>query len=279
MDETGFIEHTEEYIEDIANLKIGPVTLGTLVSAVFAFLVCFVIIHIITAIIHRAFHKEKKMGSTLHGFFESAIRISLWIIAAIIIAEILGIPTTSLVAAVGVVGLALSLSVQSTISNLFSGITILVTKPFEAGDYVEIDGNTGTIKRVGLFYTIIVTLDNVRVSIPNGDVTSTAVQNFSGEGMRRVEQKFCASYDSPTDAVRAAILEAARGDEKILSDPAPAVFVNDYKDSSIEYTSRVWCAPKDYWHVLHGMNERVRESFAAHGVVMTYNHLNVHIDK
>ena len=272
------MEEVEEYVEEIASIKIGTVALGKLITAVAIFIFCFVLIHVITAIIHKAFSHEKNMGRTMHGFFESVIRIVLWVIAAIIIADVLGIPTTSLVAVVSVIGLALSLSIQNIMSNLFSGITLLITKPFGAGDYVDISGKMGKIKSVGLFYTVLVTLNNERVSIPNGDVTAAAVINYSGEPVRRLDQSFCASYDSPTEAVKAAILEAARGDERILKTPEPFVSIREYKDSCIEYASRVWCDPKDYWDVMFGMNERVRECFAKHGVVMTYNHINVHLD-
>ena len=275
----GVEEQIEEYIEDIAAINIGSIALGTLVSAIVTFLICFVVIHVITTLIHRAFFRTKQVGSTLAGFMESAIKIVLWVLAAIIIADVLGIPTTSLVALVSVAGLAMSLSIQNIIANLFSGITLLITKPFEAGSYVDIYGKTGTVKKVGLFYTVLLTLDNVRVSIPNGDVTSAAVINYSGEPYRRLDQSFCVSYEAPTELVKTAILEAARGDERIRQDPAPFVSIMEYKDSSIEFVSWVWCDPADYWDVKFGMNERVRESLAKYGVEITYNHLNVHLDR
>lgn len=269
----------ETEIKTIANTKVGPVTLETLLSAAIALVISFVIIHVLTALVHRAFAKVSKQSSALGGFMESAVKVILWILAILIIAEILGIPTSSLLAGVGVVGLALSLSIQNIISHLFSGITLLITRPFKAGDYIDVSGKTGIVDRVGLFYTTLTTLDNVRINIPNGDVTSAALTNFSGHPIRRVEQYFTTSYDTPTEAVKAAILEAARGDARILTDPAPFVSIKEYKESSIEYSSRVWCKGKDYWDVYFGMNERVRETFAKHGVTMTYNHLNVHLDR
>lgn len=271
-------EQVEQQVENIAAIKLGPITLGTLVEAVVAILVSYIIIHIVTLLLHRALNKVKR-PSTLSSFFESAVKIALWALAIIIIADLLGIPTASLLAGVGVVGLALSLSVQNIISNLFSGVTLLVTKPFEAGNVVEISGKMGAVKRVGLFYTVLVTLDNVCISIPNGDVTAAAVTNYSREPIRRVEQFYCAAYSVPTDTVKAAILEAARADDRILKDPAPFASIRDYKDSSIEYVARVWCRGQDYWDVLFALNEHVRQKFHEHGVEMTYNHLNVHLDQ
>ena len=271
-------QEVEEYIEDIAAIHVGSVALGTLVSAIVTLIVCFIIIHVVTTIIHRAVSKSRVMTS-LSGFLESAVKIVLWVITAIIVADVLGIPTTSLVALVSVIGLALSLSIQKIVANLFSGITLLITKPFEVGSYVDISGKTGTVKKVGLFYTVLTTLDNERVSIPNGDVTAAAVVNYSGEPIRRLDQYFCASYDAPTETVKTAILEAAQGDKRILKEPAPFAGIQAYKDSSIEYISRIWCDPKDYWDIQFGMNERVRDCFAKYGVEITYNHLNVHLDK
>ena len=144
------------------------------------------------------------MDSNLRHYISSAARTLMWVLTVIIVANALGINTASLVALVSVAGVALSLSVQNIMSNLFSGITLLLTKPFAAGDFVEVAGKTGTIKTVGLFYTQLDTLDNVAVSIPNSDVTGSAVNNFSREPLRRVDRVFSASYQDATEDVKAA---------------------------------------------------------------------------
>ena len=268
---------TQDAIDEVRQVRIGSLYLSTIIKAFLILIVCVIVIRILMSVVRKALQKSKKLDAALAHFLESAIKTVLWILAIIIIADSLGISTTSLVALVSVAGLALSLSVQSIMSNLFSGITLLVTKPFIAGDYVDISGKAGTVKSVGLFYTVLDTVDNVRISIPNGDVTSAAVTNYSAEPRRRVDLVFSASYASPTEAVRAAILDAAQADERILADPAPFVAIKEYGSSSISYVVRVWCGGADYWDVYFGMNERVRESFADHGVEMTYDHLNVHM--
>ena len=221
--------------------------------------------------------RANKIDGTLKGFIHSAVKIILWILTGIIVAGALGIPTTSLVALISIAGLALSLSVQNILSNLFSGLTLLVSKPFKSGDYVEVGGRNGIIKSVGLFYTQLNTLDNVSINIPNSDVTGTTVINYSREPLRRVDRVFSASYESSTENVKAAVFEAISRDEKILRDPAPFVRLSEYKDSCIEYTVRVWCKCADYWDVFFNLNENVRDCFAEKGVEMTYNHMNVHI--
>ena len=257
--------------------KLGVDSVASILSAILLFLVCWIVIKIVMKTVDNLLRKSKKIDGALTNLVRNAINALLWVIAIIIIANALGINTASLVALVSVAGLALSLAVQNVMSNLFSGITLLITKPFAAGDFVDVAGKTGIIKSVGLFYTELDTLDNIAVSIPNGDVTASSINNYSREPLRRVDQFFSASYDDSTEAVRAAILEAIEADERILRDPAPFVRLHSYEASSIRYVSRVWCKSADYWNVYFDLNERVRESFLRHGVSMSYEHLNVHV--
>ena len=257
--------------------KLGVNSAASLLSAILIFLVAWIVIKVVMKTVDRLLAKSKKIDGALKNLVRNAINVLLWIVAIIIVANALGIDTASLVALVSVAGLALSLAVQNVMANLFSGITLLITKPFAAGDFVDVAGKTGTIKSVGLFYTELDTLDNIAVSIPNGDVTASAINNYSREPLRRVDQYFSASYDEDTEKVKAAILEAIGEDDKILQDPAPFVRLFAYEGSSIKYVTRVWCKNADYWDVFFGMNERVRESFKRNKVAMSYEHVNVHI--
>ena len=182
-----------------------------------------------------------------------------------------------MVALISIAGLALSLSVQNILANLFSGLTLLITKPFKAGDYVEVAGKAGLVKTVGLFYTQLNTLDNVTVSIPNSDITGSSVNNYSAEPLRRVDLTFNTSYETGTEEVKQAILAAVEKDERILKDPAPFVRLLAFKESTVEYVTRVWCKGADYWDVYFNLNENVRESFAEKGVKLSYPRVNVHM--
>ena len=267
----------QSFFDTIKAFQIGNISLSGLLSALLILVICAIIIKIITTIVEKALDKSKKIDNTLRHFVTSAIKAALWVIALIIVANALGIDTASLVAVVGIIGLALSLSVQNILSNLFSGLTLLITKPFASGDFVEIAGKTGIVQTVGLFYTRLNSLDNIAVSIPNSDVTAASVNNSSREELRRVDQYFCAAYTEDTEKVRAAILEAAAEDEKILQDPAPFVRIFEYEGSMIKYVCRVWCKSADYWDVFFGMNERVRESFARNDVKLSFQNVNVRI--
>ena len=267
----------DSFFDTISQFKIGSISVSSFLSAILTLIICFIVIKIVNGIVDRTLNKSKRLDATLRGFVTSAIRAVLWVIALIIVANALGINTSSLIALVSVVGLALSLSVQNVLSNLFSGLTLLITKPFAAGDFVEVAGKTGLVKTVGLFYTQLNTLDNIAVSIPNSDVTGSAVNNYSREPLRRVDRTFTASYECPTEDVKAAIFDAIAKDELILSDPAPFVRLLEYKGSTVEYVVRVWCKGADYWTVYFNLNENVRESFAEKGVKFSYEHVNVHI--
>lgn len=262
---------------DILNFRIGNMSVASILGAVLTFLICVIVINLICRIASTGLNKAKRLNKTMRGFILSVIRLLLWAIAIVIIAGELGIPTASLVALLSVAGLALSLSVQGVMSNLFSGLTLLMTHPFAEGNFVEIAGKTGTIKSVGLIYTTIDTLDNVEISIPNSDVIGSSVTNYSAEPMRRVDMNFCASYDVPTEKVKAAILEVVKADERIAASPEPFVALSAYKDSVVEYVVRVWVKNADYWGVYFSLNENVRESFARNGVAMSYPHVNVHV--
>jgi len=258
-------------------LTLAAITVNKLLPALLIFIVCLVGMKILNSLLGKILKNSKRIDGTLQGFIRSAVKIVLWLLTAVIVAEALGIPTTSLVALFSVAGLALSLSVQNIMANLFSGITLLISRPFAAGDFVELAGKSGTIKSVGLFYTVLCTPDNMLIDIPNADVTASSIVNYSSEPTRRVDMLFSASYEDETDKVKAAIMEAIAEDERILSEPAPFVGIKEYKNSSIDYTVRLWCKNADYWNIYYSMNERVRESFKRNGVTMTYEHLNVHI--
>ena len=255
----------------------GNLALDTIVSGLITLVVCFIAIRIIKAVVGKALNKATKLELPVKNLITKAVTFVLWALTIIIVAGAFGINATSLVALLSVVGLALSMSVQGLLSNFFSGILLLINKPFKEGDFVEAGDKVGVIKSIGFFNTTINTLDNITTVVPNGDLTSASVKNYSKEPLRRVDLTFNTSYDAPTDDVKAAILEVIEADERILTDPAPFVRLGAYKESTVEYIVRVWCKNADYWDVHFDLLEKVRESFAKNGVPMSYQHVNVHV--
>ena len=222
----------------------------------------------------RKTHLEKAAVTLVR----SVIRVALYLLLLLLTASSLGIDVTGVVALASVLTLAISLSVQNALTNMIGGFTLLNTRPFVSGDFVEIGGQTGTVKEIGMTYTKLATVDNKTVSIPNGTVVSTEIINYTANGTRRVDILVSASYDDPVDKVLEALLEAARI-PTALETPAPFAGVKNYNDSAIEYVLQVWCKSEDYWTTLFEGNKKVKEVFDARGITMTYPHINVHLDK
>lgn len=252
------------------------ISLGLLLKVLFTVVICLVAVKVIGGVVARVLN-HSRLETTLSRFIQSMLRVVLYFVAVLIILGSLGIDVTSLIALLSVAGLAVSLALQNTLSNLAGGIQLLITKPFSAGDYVEAGANSGSVQQVGLAYTVLVTPDNKVVHVPNSDIAAARIVNYNGKDTRRVEVRVTASYDSSMDTVKDTINGLIAADSRIHAQPAPFVTVSGYGASSIEYTIRVWCAAGDYWGVYFGLMNALKPAFDQAGVEMTYDHLNVHI--
>ena len=174
-----------------------------------------------------------------------------------------------------ILGLAVSLSVKDSLSNLAGGLTILGTKPFKVGDYVEIGETGGTVQEIGLVYTKLTTIDNRRILMPNSLVVDAQVTNYTTEPLRRVDLTVSASYDAPVEKVKQTIQGVLKDHDKILLDPPPFARLSGYGDSAMEYTIRVWCENGDYWTVYHDLLEEIKTAFDREHISIPYPHLEV----
>ena len=190
--------------------------LMTVLEAVGLFIVCYIAIKLLRKAIDKILDRSKHLDPSLKTFFASAVNVLLWAIAVMIVASALGINITSLVAILSVAGVALSLALQGLLANVFSGITLLASRPIAVGNFVEIGGQSGTVRSIGLFYTCLATPDNKIIYVPNGDITGSKIINYSTEPVRRVDLNVGTSYDCPTETVRAAILEAVANTDKTV---------------------------------------------------------------
>ncbi|MBC5716387.1 mechanosensitive ion channel family protein [Flintibacter faecis] len=257
-------------------LNPGALTMDKVVHVLLLILVGVVVIRVVLKLLDRVLARSKSLKS-LSRYIHSVAKISMAFILVLMVAEDVGIHTTSLVAMLSVAGLAVSLALQNTLSNVAGGIMLLVTTPFQVGDYVEADGISGTVHTIDLSYTAILTIDGKEIFVPNSQLSGTKIINYTILGRRRVDLNFTASYDAPTATVKQAIGEVLEDIPQIIADPAPEIHLSDYQASSIQYVVRAWTAAADYWTVYYAIQEGVREAFDRHGVEMTYDHLNVHI--
>ena len=236
-----------------------------------------VAIRLTMRLVDKALEKTK-LEPILVRLVRTAGRIVLYILLALMAAEKMGIDVTGVVALASVLTLAISLSIQNALTNLFSGLTLLYTKPFTPGDYVEIAGQGGTVLEIGLAYTKLATPDNKTISIPNGSVTSAENVNYTVAGTRRMEFFVSASYDAPVQLVLDTLREAADL-PAVLEAPGIFVALDSYGDSAIRYVVRAWSSNETYWDTYYAINRRIKAHFDEKGIEMTYPHLNIHVSK
>ena len=271
------METVEEVLQTVGKtVGMKDLTLGELMRVLILVLAGWLVIRLLTRMVDRLLERSKSVAA-IKVYIRTTVKVFLWFLLALMLAGTLGIETTSIIAMLSVAGLAVSLALRNTLANLAGGLVLLVTKPFAVGDYVEADGISGTITAVGLAYTTFTTPDNKEIFVPNSQLSAVKIINYNVLGQRRMDLKFTASYDAATALVRTAIQEVLSDIPQILDDPAPAVYVSEYQASSIEYLVRLWTLSADYWDTYYRIIEEVRESFARHGVEMTYDHLNVHL--
>ena len=252
-------------------------TVASLMPALVILVVGILAIKAVLKLVDKSMSKSK-LEKAATSLIRSLLKVVLYVLLGLMVASKLGIDVTGVVALASVASLALSLSLQDALSNVIGGFTLLSNHPFHSGDYVEIAGQAGTVQTIDITYTKLTTADNKTISIPNSAVVASQIVNYSTSGTRRVEINVSASYDSPIDTVKAALLEAARVDG-VLAEPAPFAAVMGYGDNAINYTLRVWVCADDYWNAFFTINENIKAEFDKAGVEMTYPHLNVHIDK
>ena len=257
---------------------LGSLTLTGILSAILSLVVCLLLKKVVLKLVTKALSRTK-LDSSLVTITLKVLSTVLWVVIILVLCEALGVKVTSLLALFSVVGLAFSLALQDSLSNLASGIMLLAGHPFKVGDYVEAGGQEGTVRNIGIIHTLLATPDNKLIYVPNSAISSSKIVNYSTEATRRLDIAVSASYDAPTATVRKALLEVANAHELVLRDPAPVVLLSEYGDSAIKYTLRVWAKNGDYWTVNGQVRENIRESFTKHGVEMTYNHVNVHMMK
>ena len=265
-----------QFFEDIL-ARMGGFALGRFLPAIVLTLLGLVIMKIVLRIINTML-KKSHLEKAAHSLIRSAVKTVLGILLGLIVASSLGVDVTGIVALASVLTLAVSLSVQDLLTNVFGGFTLLYTHPFATGDFVEIAGQSGSIKEIGLTYTKLITGDNKLISIPNSAVVAAEIVNYTVGGTRRAEIKVSASYNAPVDAVLEALLEAANL-ETVEKDPAPFVALDTYGDYAIGYVLRFWNKNENYWSNYFAINKRIKEVFDARGIEMTYPHLNVHLDQ
>ena len=220
--------------------------------------------------------KRANVEVTLRRFMRSLVGIGLKVVLLVIFASMIGVETASLIALLGAAGLAVGLALQGSLSNFAGGVLILFFRPFKADDVIEAQGYVGVVQEIQIFNTILKTLDNQRVIIPNGLLSNGCVKNLFIEPTRRVDLTFGISYGDDIAKTRSVIQQVIDANDLILKDPTPDIFVSQHADSSINFLVRPWVNSADYWPVYFSMMEEVKLAFDREGITIPFPQRDVH---
>ncbi|MCT8159105.1 mechanosensitive ion channel family protein [Pseudoruegeria sp. SHC-113] len=210
--------------------------------------------------------KREELDPTLFAFLGNIARVMVMALGGIFILNRFGVETTSLVALIGAAGLAVGLALQGTLSNFAAGVMLILFRPFKTGDFIEVGGESGTVKEISIFTTELATPDNVQIIIPNAQVWGSPITNYSAHPTRRVDFVFGVSYGSDLKKAEGIIGDLIKADARIHADPEPFVKVGNLGDSSVDFTVRVWCNAADYWDIKFGLTRQVKDAFDAGGI-------------
>lgn len=221
--------------------------------------------------------KAREYDGLLTSFIGNIVYMAL--MAAVIIAALdaVGVETTSFLAVVGAAGLAIGLALKDSLGNLASGVMIVGLRPFTEGDFVEVAGTSGTVRQVRLFHTTLYTPDNRKIIIPNGQITSGTISNFTAMDTRRIDMMIGVGYDDDLKVAQEVMNRVVTSHDQVLTDPAPAVLLMELADSSVNFAVRPWVKKEDYWTVRADLLESLKFELEKAGCSIPYPQQDVHI--
>ena len=247
-----------------------------LMSAVFHIILAIIIFYVgrwlirrMDAIINRIFN-HREVDPSLRSFLMSMFNAAATFLLIIIVIGFLGIDTSSFIALFASAGLAVGMALSGTLQNFAGGVLVLLLKPYRVGDFIEAQGQTGTVKAITLFSTVLATVDNKNIILPNGGMSTGIINNYSKEEVRRVDWTFSIAYGDDYDVAKKVLSDMLENDSRVLKDPQYFIALGALADSSVNITVRAWVASADYWGVYFDMNERVYKEFPK-------NSLNIHM--
>ena len=225
--------------------------------------------------------KSKGLSKTdpnTQNLIGNTVKTVVRVIIILTVVLVLGVPEASVLAVLGSAGLAVGLALQGGLSNMASGIIIMVCKPFMVGDFIITGDVSGVVQEIGVFYSKVLTPDNILVTVPNGSLSNTTVTNLSAEEIRRVDFDLNVGYGTDIDLARKVLLAVAQSNDLVLKEPASEVFVSQHGASAMGIKLRIWCKSSDYWTVYFDMWEDVKKAFDKFNIEIPYQHINVILD-
>lgn len=266
----------ERDIDGIVALIIAKIPI--IVSAIAILVIGFIISNLIGKLTVKAM-QAKGVDPSIHSFIRTCITLLLKLAVILSALSTLGVSVSSFLAAIGAAGVTAGLGLQSSVSQIASGIQILINHPFKSGDFVDLGSVSGKVHEIKLMYTVFITADNKQVIVPNSTITTSNIINYNAENRRRLDLVYSVSYDQDIEKAKQVIADVVSRNQHILSDPEPVIGVKEHAASSINIACLVWVDSNDYWDAFYYMQEQVKLAFDKNGISIPYNQLDIHISK
>ncbi len=264
---------TQGFLDDLYKWLAG--FLPELIKAVIILIIGMWLSGVLSNVVAKAM-KRAKVSTEVVTFVHSFIKISFRAVVIVAAVGTLGFDVASLVTALGAATVAIGLALQDTLKNIASGLMVLVNKPFKVGDYISLSGYEGTVTKIDISNTHLLTIDNKEVIIPNSNTTVNNITNYSSQEKRRINLSYSVAYGTSIEKVRRVIKEITSAQDKILQDAEPFIAVGEHADSSVKIIVRVWCKTSDYWDVYYYMQENILKKFKENDIEIPFNQIDVH---
>ncbi|MBL4635066.1 MAG: mechanosensitive ion channel [Kofleriaceae bacterium] len=265
-----------DYLDYIANAHIYPFGVRILL-AVAVFIIGKMVANMIVKAVSS--FTEGKLDDSLRRFLCSLLKGILLAVVVIAALEQLGVQTTAAVAILGAAGLAIGFALQGTLGNFAAGVMLILFRPYKIGDVINAAGFIGKVTGIEVFNTVLLTPDNRKIIVPNGQIAGGAIENLSAMETRRIDMVFGVGYDDDIKKTKEILEELIAADERILKDPAAVVALGELADSSVNFIVRPWVKAADYWAVKWDFNEAVKLRFDKEGISIPYPQTDVHLHK
>lgn len=289
MKESALIKHLSEAAPVVGestdiSLKDFFTTIGdnfvaaipSIITAAILLIIGIVLSKLILFIMNKGMERSH-IDKTVTRFSYSLVKIILYVLVATIVLAVLGIPMSSIIAVIGTAGVTVGLALKDSLSNIAGGFTILITKPFAIGDYILTEGAEGTVELISIWYTKLLTNDNKTVFIPNGQIISSKITNYTMQKTRRVDITFQISYDNDFRMAEGIIRDILDRHEKVLKDKEYTVRLSSQSESSLDIVCKAWVMKDDYWDVYYDVLAQVKDAFDENGIEIPYRQLDVHM--
>jgi small conductance mechanosensitive channel len=248
-----------------------------LVGAIVILVVGWIVAGWIKVAVAKTLSRFPNADATVTKALSGLARYLILVLVLIAVLAEFGVQTASILAVLGTAGLAIGLAMQGTLSNIAAGFMLLMLRPFKIGDYIDAEGIAGTVEGIGLFTTEFTTFDGVYLVVPNGQIWSRSIANYSRLPTRRLDVPIGIAYDDDIDKAIGELMALLEGDERVLEDPAPQVMVKELADSSVNLNVRCWANADDYWALLFDLNKAAKERVEAAGCTIPFPQRDVHM--